>query len=174
MTQQHNPAPIQEPGIGGPVDLAGIARYRKIRLLAMLLLWVVMTGVILSSGEGWLVWPVEFPFHQWLPGSAMALFAGLWGYHALHIPTGNKTETWLALLTALLAIGLGITGTVGGAALLSLWRPSPPNSVIFLLPVLGGYATALSLTFPATILANHRYKRLAARAERALSKPSEE
>lgn len=160
MTQPQNSAPIQEPGIGGPVDLAGIARYRKIRLLATLLLWVVMTGVILSSAEGWLVWPVEFPFHRWLPGSMMMVFVFLWGYHALHIPTGNKTETWLALFTALSAIGLGSMGTVGGAALLSLWRPSPPNSVILLLPVLGGYATALSLTFPATILANRRYKRL--------------
>ena len=33
MTERREITPIQEPGIGGPVDLAGIERYGRIRSL---------------------------------------------------------------------------------------------------------------------------------------------
>lgn len=160
MNDNATRAKIQEPGIGGPVDLAGIERYGRIRFLPMFLVVVVMLAVIISSAEGWLDLPVEFPFHRWLPGSAMMVLVFLWAFHALSIPAGNKTETWLALLAALLAIGLGVAGTFGSAALLFFWKPAPPNGVVFMLPVLGGYVAVLALILPASILANRRYKRL--------------
>ena len=160
MTEQRYMAPTQEPGIGGPVDLAGIERYRTIRIVVLSILLAVNFAAIMAKAEGWLDWPGGLPLSAWNPFFISLLgFLG-WEVLALGIPTGNKTETWLAFFAALLAICLGLIGTFGSAALLSLWKPAPPNAFFSAIPMLGGFATVLPLTLPASILANRRYKRL--------------
>lgn len=167
MTQRHESTPIQEPGIGGPVDLAGVERYRKHRLLPMFLLLAVMIASVISAAEGWLAWPADFPLHRWLPPSMMAMEGYLCAMFALSIPAGNRAENRLIYLAAAQAAGLGIFAAAGCAALFYVLDPASPPGWRIAVPLLAGYATVLPVTLPPMFLAERRRKRLVRAAEQA-------
>ena len=160
MTQQQKLAPTQEPGIGGPVDLAGIAWYRKVRVVLILSLLAIWGAVLISVAEGGLDWPEGFPLRDGAPLIKLILSLYMWAMLALVIPAGNRTENWLVCLLALPSMGLGILGTFGCAAIFSVWELTPLWGVHFIAPMLGGYAAVLPLVLPPAFLAFRRESRL--------------
>lgn len=150
----------QAPGIGGPVDLAGIARYRKQRTVARFMLLAVMIAAVISAAEGWLAWPAEFPLRRWLPPSGMVMQGYVCAILALSILAGNRTENRLVYLTAALSAGLGVAMAAGCAALFFVLEPASPPSWRIAIPFLAGLAAAAALTGLPTFLAEGRRKRL--------------
>ncbi len=160
MMEQRDMAPTQEPGIGGPVDLAGIARYRGVRMVLIFLLLAVSGAVVISAAEGGLDWPEDFPLRDGVPLIKLALNVNMWAMLALVVPAGNRTENWLVCLLALPSMGLGILGTFGCAAIFFVWELTPLWGVHFVAPMLGGYAAVLPLVLPPAFLAFRRHNRL--------------
>lgn len=167
MTQRHDPAPVQEPGIGGPVDLAGIEAYRRVRMLAICVLLVVTIAILVMAMWGWLDWPEDFAPRRWLPIGILALHGYVCASLALSISTGNRTETRLVIGAAALAAGVGVLVTSGCAALLLDLDPAFPAVWRTVLPVIASYPAVLPVTLAASILADRRYKRLGKTAEEA-------
>ena len=164
MTERPENARAQEPGIGGPVDLAGIARYWKVRSWAVALLALAMVAVMATAGN-WLVLP-EYSF---LPGSlrigTLAVPGFAIAYLALTVDAGNRTETRLACLGAVWAVAAFTLAAVGAAALLALRVPDAPIWLQATLIVLSGYAVSTPPALGATWLARRRRKRLEAADE---------
>ena len=164
MSERPDNARAQEPGIGGPVDLAGIARYRKVRSWAVALLALAVVAVMATAGN-WLVLP-EYSF---LPGSlrigTLAVPGFAIAYLALTVDAGNRTETRLACLGAVWAVAAFTLAAVGAAALLALWVPDAPIWLQATLIVLSGYAVSTPPALGATWLARRRRKRLEAADE---------
>lgn len=160
MTQPPELSQVQEPGIGGPVDLAGIEQYRMIRSWLVLLLLAVTVAMIIISMTGWLDWPEDFAPRRWLPISILVLHGYVCAVLALSIPAGNPVENRLVFGAAALAAGLGVLVTSGAAALLVFLDPAFPPVWRTILPVIASYPAVLPVTLPASILAYRRYKRL--------------
>ena len=161
----HN-APIQEPGIGGPVDLAGIARYQKVRMTAIFLLLALLVGVNIASGEGWLDWPVDFPLREKIPLGFMAFNVFAWATFALQVHAGNRVELALVFFTVPLAVGGGSLTMLSIAYQLDSRLDAPVHLGLFLLPpITAGYMMALSPLMLGIIQGNRRYKRLRAEEE---------
>ena len=165
MSERPENARAQEPGIGGPVDLAGIARYWKVRSWAVALLALAMVAVMVANAGNWLVLP-EYSF---LPGSlrigTLAVPSFAIAYLALTVDAGNRTETRLACLGAAWAVAAFTLAAVGAAALLALWVPDAPIWLQATLIVLSGYAVSTPPALGATWLARRRRKRLEAAEE---------
>jgi len=162
MSERPENARAQEPGIGGPVDLAGIARYRKQRTVAILVLATALIAVVISSAEGLLAWPEVFPLRLWLPISVVAMQGYVCAILALSIPAGNRTENRLVYLAAALSAGLGVAMAAGIAALFFTLDPNSPPSWRIAIPLLAGLAAAAALTAPISFLAERRRKGLEA------------
>lgn len=160
MTKPLTPTPNQEPGVGGPIDLAGIEAYRKFRTLAVALLLAVTIAVIIISMTGSLDRPGGFPLRVAPTFRGLAVQAFAWAAFALTVEAGNRTETRLACLGALWAIVVGLLCVLGSAALLELWAPGLPFWLGVTLSSLAGLAAVLSLILPWAVLTHRRYKRL--------------
>lgn len=165
MTQQDAQTQRQEPGIGGPVDLAGIKAYRKVRTLAVALLLAITIAVIMISMTGWLDRLGDSPLRVAPTIRGLTVQAFAWAAFALTIEAGNKTETRLACLGALSTIVVGLLCVLGSAALLEWWAPGLPFWLGVTLSSLAGLAAVLSLILPLAIAAHRRYKRLLPPAE---------
>jgi MFS family permease len=162
MSERPEVARAQAPGIGGPVDLAGIPRYRKQRTVTTFTLLAVMIAVVMSAAEGWLAWPAEFPLRRWLPPNGMVMQGYMCTILALNIPAGNRTENRLVYLAAALSAGLGVAMAAGCAALFLVLDPASPPGWRIAIPFLAGIAAAVAVTAPMTFLAERRRKRLEA------------
>ena len=160
MTQQVDPAPIQEPGIGGPVDLAGVERFRKIRSLAGASLALAMFAAVVTISLVWPDGPARFPLRSAPSASGLVMLAFVLPHFALSVDVGNRLESRLACLGAVWAIVLGISCTLGGAAVLDFWAPALPRWLSVAGYYLEGFVAVLSYTLPWTILAHRRRKRL--------------
>lgn len=168
MTEPHDSAPIQEPGIGGPVDLAGIERYRKIRALVVSLLAVAMFATVVAHALSGLDWPEESFMRGGPSVSTLAMQAFLCALLALmSANSGNRTETRLACLGALWAAVIGIMATLGCAALLALWAPAWPAAPRVVASLFAGYAAVAPLTISWALFTHGRHRRLVARTKEA-------
>lgn len=167
MSERPENSPAQAPGIGGPVDLAGIARYRKVRAWAVALLALAMVAVMVTSAGHWPIWP-DYSF---LPGrlssSSLTLPGFATAYLALAVDAGNRVETRLACLGAIWAVAAFTLTSIGVAALLAHGAPDAPIWLQVLLIVLSGYAVSTPPALVATWLAHRRRKRLEASDEEA-------
>jgi hypothetical protein len=159
MTGNQEAAFIQEPGIGGPVDLAGIKRYRVIRLVPMFVLFTLFGGIMLGAGYG-LDWPARFPLRDEVPLKKLAGIVVVCGTFALAVPAGNTAENRLVYLLTLLSMGQALLGTFGCAAIFVMRNVTPLWGVPSVAPMLAGLGAALPLIAPPTYLAFCRYNRL--------------
>jgi len=155
-----SPTPVREHGIGGPVDLAGIKAYRRVRTLAVALLLAVTIAVIIISMTGWLDLPGDLPLHVAPTVEGLAVQAFAWATFALTVEAGNRTETRLACLGAFCSIVVGLLCVLGSAVLIELSAPGLPFWLGVTLSSLAGLVAVLSLTFPWAIVAHRRYRRL--------------
>ena len=165
MTQQHDPAPIQEPGIGGPVDLAGIEGFRKVRTIAVALLAAAMFATTVANAFVGLDWPEAPPFNGAPSVFALVMQGFIWAILMLAVDAGNRVEGCLACVGALWGVVAGTLSTLGCAALLSLGAPSLPIWIQVAACLLAGYAVILPLAVPLMIFAHRRRKRLVGAAE---------
>lgn len=160
------PGKTQEPGIGGPVDLAEIERFRKIRVGVIFVFLAVMIGVVVANAEGWLDWPDDFHLRGAFPLHLMAINVFAWAMLALSVRAGNRTELWLVFLTVPLATGGGLVTTLSiASSLLALDEVTAPLGRLTIVPFLAGLMMALSPVMPGMIQGNRRYKRLVRAAE---------
>lgn len=161
MTERREITPIQEPGIGGPVDLAGIERYRKIRTLAVGLLVVAMFATLVALALSGLDRPEESSLRGGPSVGTLAIQAFLCAFLAfLFADTGNRTETWLAYLGALWAAVIGILATLGCAALLALWATTWPVPLRVIASSFAGCAAVAPLAISWALFTRGRQKRL--------------
>lgn len=161
MTQQQIPASTGEPGIGGPVDLAGIERYGRIRALVGSLLTVAMFATVVALALSGLDRPEESSLRGGPSVNTLAIQAFLCALLAfMFADTGNRTETWLAYLGALWAAVIGVLVTLGCAALLALWATTWPVPLRVIASSFAGCAAVAPLAISWALFTRGRQKRL--------------
>lgn len=168
MTERPGNAAVQAPGIGGPVDLAGIARYRKLLAGVTVPIWIAVLAAVVANSHLRLEWPGESPLHQGPGVTALVLQAGVWAHITLAFTSaGNKTEARLAGLGAVWAAAIGVVMAIGSGALLAWWAPGWPHVVRLMAAILAGYAAIIPPLLVVWRLTNRRFKRLEAAEEAA-------
>ncbi len=165
MTEQHVQTQPQEPGLGGPVDLAGVERYRHIQRLAISLLALIMFASLVTIAVAWPDLPERSAWPGAPTGAGVVVLGFVFAMLALTVDAGNRTEIGLVCLGTLWAIVIGILSTLGCAALLEFWAADLPAILQLIVSLLAGYAAVQSFTLPWAILARRRYKRLLRAAE---------
>lgn len=163
MTGHTEIAPAREPGIGGPVDLAGIRRYQRWRVVGVLLLAISATVSAAVSFKIGLDWKGASTSSFYLPASVLTMHAYCAALVVLMAAeAGNVTESWLAFLGALWAVVVAVVVVIGVSAILALLASEWPVWLRLFASLLAGYAVILPPALAAAWLAHRRRKRLEA------------
>lgn len=163
MTRSPEYTAAQEPGIGGPVDLAGIKRYQRVRIVAVLVLAVgasVATAMALVSRPDWnggSASQFDLPANAVIMHAYFAAFIVLMATEA-----GNVTESWLAVLGALWFALMGALALVGIAAALAVLVPEWPGWLRLSATLFAGFAVMVPPALVDAWITYRRCKRLEA------------